>query len=149
LAAIAGSALLGAIALLACASIALRATGFEPILGDYEVVQLGLATSVAWLLPWCQLQGGNITVDFFTARMRARWQRRLDSCGALLFAAVMLLIAWRTAIGALSLKSSGDTTPLLGVALWWCYAAMAPGFALTAVAGVYSAIAAWVQSGDE
>ena len=45
-----GTALLIAIALLSCASIALRATGFEPILGDYEIVQLGLAASVAWLL---------------------------------------------------------------------------------------------------
>ena len=145
-AALLGGVLLTAIALMSVASIVPRSLGMQPIQGDFELVQVGLAICVSLLLPWCQLQGGNITVDFFTPRMRKRWQRRLDAIGGCLFALVMALVAWRTGAGAMSLKIAGETTMLLGLPLWIGYAAMAPGFALTAAAALHSAAVAWNES---
>jgi TRAP-type C4-dicarboxylate transport system permease small subunit len=148
-AALLGGALLSAIALMSVASIVLRALGLQPVQGDFELVQVGLAVCVTLLLPWCQLQGGNIIVDFFTARLRKHWQRRLDAIGCLLFAAVIALVAWRTGAGAVSLKSAGETTMLLGFPLWIGYAAMTPGLVLTAAAALYSAAAAWLEANRE
>jgi TRAP-type C4-dicarboxylate transport system permease small subunit len=145
-AALLGGALLTAIALMSVASIVPRSLGMQPIQGDFELVQVGLAICVSLLLPWCQLQGGNITVDFFTARMRKRWQRRLDAIGSGLFATVMALVAWRTGAGAVALEAAGETTMLLGLPLWIGYAAMTPGFALTAAAALHSAAVAWTES---
>ncbi len=110
---------------------------------------MGLAICVTLLLPWCELQGGNITVDFFTARMRKSWQRRLDAAGCALFALIIVLVAWRTAAGAVALKTAGETTMLLGVPLWIGYALMTPGLALTAVAALYRVAAAWGEARGE
>jgi TRAP-type C4-dicarboxylate transport system permease small subunit len=78
--------------------------------------------------------------------MRKRWQRRLDALGSVLFAGVIALVAWRTGVGAASLKSAGETTMLLGFPLWIGYAAMTPGLALTSAAALYSAALAWDEA---
>jgi len=80
---------------------------------------------------------------FFTTRASARTQAWLDVFGALLLAAVMLLVAWRTGVGAVAVKASGETSMIMGFPSWIGYAFMAPGFALTALAALYTAFAAW------
>jgi TRAP-type C4-dicarboxylate transport system permease small subunit len=149
LAALLGGLLLTAIALMSVASIVARSLGLQPIQGDFELVQVGLAICVTWLLPWCELQGGNIVVDFFTARLRKSRQRRLDAIGAFLFAVAIALVAWRTGVGAVSLKAANETTMLLAFPLWIGYAAMTPGLALTAIAAAYRAGVAWSEAHRE
>jgi TRAP-type C4-dicarboxylate transport system permease small subunit len=148
-AALLGGAVLTAIALMSVASIVLRSVGMQPIQGDFELVQVGLAICVTLLLPWCELQGGNITVDFFTARMRKGWRRLLDAAGCALFALIIALVAWRTVAGAAALKAAGETTMLLGVPLWIGYASMTPGLVLTAVGALYRAAVAWSEARGE
>jgi TRAP-type C4-dicarboxylate transport system permease small subunit len=145
-AALFGGALLSAIALMSVASIAPRSLGMQPIEGDFELVQVGLAVCITLLLPWCELQGGNITVDFFTARMRVRFQRRLDAIGSMLFAVMIALVTWRTGAGAAAMKAARETTMLLGFPLWIAYAAMTPGLALTSLAAVYRSVRAWSEA---
>ncbi|HEX4985054.1 MAG TPA: TRAP transporter small permease [Burkholderiales bacterium] len=147
--AFAGSAILAVIAGMSVVSIALRALGFRPIQGDFELVQVFLAGCVALMLPWCQLRGGNLTVDFFTVRLARSKQRRLDAAGAVLFAAVMLLLTWRTAVGALAMRAEGETTMILGFPLWIGYAAVVPGLLLTAACALHTARVAWKQAGHE
>ena len=143
LSALFGGLVLVAMAGMTCWSIAARALGHEPILGDFELVQVGLAVCVAAFLPWCQLQGGNIIVDFFTARTAARTRKRLDALGCLLVAAVMGLVAWRTAAGAASAFDTGEETMILGFPIWWSYALMTPGLAMTALVALHGAWQAW------
>jgi TRAP-type C4-dicarboxylate transport system permease small subunit len=141
--AVAGSAILTGITLMVVASITMRSLGFQPIQGDFELVQVALAGCVALMLPWCQLQGGNLTVDFFTVRLRRSTQRRLDALGALLFALIMAVIAWRTCAGAIAVKASHESTMILGFPLWIGYAAMIPGLVLTVFAALHTAGVAW------
>jgi TRAP-type C4-dicarboxylate transport system permease small subunit len=147
--AILAGALLCAMALMSVVSIALRAVGLQPVLGDFELMQVGLAVCVSLLLPWCELEGGNIIVDFFTAPLRKAWQRRLDALGHTLFALVIALVAWRTGAGAVSMKSAGETTMLLGFPLWIAYAGMVPGFASTSLCALWCASSFWRQSRDD
>lgn len=144
-----GGAILTLIAAMSVCSIVLRSLGFQPIQGDFELVQVFLAGSIALMLPWCQLRGGNLTVDFFTVRLQKKKQRRLDAFGALLFALVMLVVCWRTGVGAISSKASGETTMILGFPLWIAYATMVPGLLLTALAAVRTARVAWKEAGLE
>lgn len=141
--AVVGGLVLVAMTLMSVASIAGRSMFGKPVPGDFELIQIGSAICVAAFLPWCQMHGGNIIVDFFTARAGTRTQAWLDVFGALLLAAVMLLVAWRTGAGALAVKDSGETSMIMGFPSWIGYAFMAPGFALTALAGVYTAYGAW------
>jgi|SRR5579859_1930465 len=147
--ALAGGAILTGITVMAVASIVMRSLGFQPIQGDFELVQVVLAGCIAMMLPWCQLRGGNLTVDFFTVRLQRKKQRLLDAAGAFLFAAVMAVIAWRTCAGAIAANASHESTMILGFPLWIGYAAMVPGLGLTVIAALQSARVAWKEAGHE
>jgi TRAP-type C4-dicarboxylate transport system permease small subunit len=86
---------------------------------------------------YCHLNGGDVKVDFFTHNLPSRIVGRLDAFGSLLVALFGALVAWRTAVGALSLKEAGETTAILGWPLWIGQMLMAPGFALLALAWFY------------
>jgi TRAP-type C4-dicarboxylate transport system permease small subunit len=140
--ALAGGAMLSALTLMAVVSIGGRVAG-HPIQGDFELVQVGCAVAIALFLPYGQFKRANIIVDFFTARATTRTQRTLDSIGGLLLAAVMALVAWRTGAGAIAMKAGGETSMIMGLPLWFAYAAMTPAFALACAAGVYTAWCDW------
>ena len=147
--AFAGGAILTAITGMVVASIVMRSLGYQPIQGDFELLQVALAGCIALMLPWCQLRGGNLTVDFFTAWLGKAKQHRLDALGAALFAVVMALLTWRTSIGAISVKASNESTMILGFPLWIGYVAMIPGLLLTVFAALHTARSAWTKAGSE
>ena len=138
--ALAGSAIALAAGAMVVTSVALRALTTRPIQGDVELTQFGVALAISLALPWCQLRGTNIIVDFFTQRLRAPHLRGLDAIGAILIGAMCLLLAWRTGVGAWSVREAGETSMILGLPMWWVYASLAPGLALTA-------LIAFVQAG--
>jgi TRAP-type C4-dicarboxylate transport system permease small subunit len=135
-----GGAVLVAMTLMSVASIIGRVTLGSPVQGDFELVQVGCAVSLAAFLPWCQLRRANIIVDFFTTGLPQRAQSALDAVGALLVTVVMVVVCWRTAAGMQSVKAAGETTMIIGLPIWYGYAAMVPSFALTALAGAYGAL---------
>lgn len=137
--ALAGGGVASATALMTVASIAGRALVAKPIPGDVELTQFGVALTISLCLPWCQLHHSNIIVDFFTQRLPQAVNRRLDGVGTLLLAAMCALLAWRTGVGALSVAEAGETTMIIGLPMWWTYAMLAPGLALTALIGLWQA----------
>ncbi len=119
------------VAVMMVVSIAGRALMSAPIQGDVELTQFGIAVCISLCLPWCQLHGANIIVDFFTQRASERGRRVLDGFGALLLAIMVGLLSWRTAAGARAVSDAGEQTMILGLPAWWTYALLAPGLALT------------------
>ncbi len=142
--AIAGGAAASLVGLLTVASITGRATLSRPIPGDVELTQFGIALAIALFLPWAQLRGSNIIVDFFTQRARAATRARLDAAGSLLLAAMVGLLAWRASAGALSVREAHESTMILELPMWWTYAVLAPGLALTAVIALFQARCRWL-----
>lgn len=139
LCAYAGGIVITGIALMSAWSIVGRAMTGKPIQGDFELVQLGCAVCVGLFLPICQLRGGNIIVDFFTARAADSTRAWLDAAGALVIASMMGLIAWRTGVGMLSVKANAETSMIMGVPIWWGYAGMMPGLVVTVLAALVTA----------
>jgi TRAP-type C4-dicarboxylate transport system permease small subunit len=139
--AIVGGVVLVGIAGMTVVSVIGRAFFSHPILGDVELVQLGLAVVVASFLPYTQYKRANIIVDFFTARARARTQHAMDAFGTLLYTVVMALVLWRVAAGGLAMRESQESSMLMGLPLWWPYMLMLPGLALCVVIGVQQALA--------
>lgn len=137
--AFAGGAVLVAMLGMSVASITGRAFLGRPIQGDFELVQLGCAVSVAAFLPWCQLSRANIFVDFFTSWLPPRAQAALDALGALLLGAVMALVAWRAGLGAHAVWASGETAMISRYPQWIGYAAIVPSLAFTSVVALYTA----------
>jgi TRAP-type C4-dicarboxylate transport system permease small subunit len=141
--AIAGGLTACCVALLTVTSIAGRASMSTPIPGDVELTQFGIALSIALCLPWCQLGASNIIVDFFTQRASQAMLGRLDALGSVLLAAMVAVLAWRTTVGAFSVRGAHETTMILGLPMWWTYAVLAPGFALTALIALIQARRRW------
>lgn len=137
--ALAGGVVAGGLALMTVTSVGMRATVSRPIQGDVELMQMGVALAISLFLPWCQLQRGNIIVDFFTQKLPDRPRGALDALGSLLLAAMCVLLALRTAAGARSVQEAGETSMILGLPMWWAYVMLAPGLALAAVVALWQA----------
>lgn len=140
--ALAGGAVLAALTVMSTVSIGGRVIG-HPIQGDFELVQIGCAVGTAFFLPYCQLKRCNIIVDFFTVRSGRRVRGALDALGALSVALMMGLLAWRTGVGTIAMMSSGESSMIIGVPLWYAYALMTISFGLTGLVGLYTSWKSW------
>jgi TRAP-type C4-dicarboxylate transport system permease small subunit len=140
-----GAAVALAVALTTVTSVTLRALTSRPIQGDVEITQFGIALAISLMLPWCQLHGANIIVDFFTQNLRQRHLRVLDGIGCVLIALMYLLLAWRTGVGAQAVLAAGETSMIRSWPMWWLYASLAPGLALAAVVALVQAAMHFTQ----
>lgn len=140
-----GAASALAVALMVVTSVTLRALVTRPIQGDVEFTQFGIALAISLMLPWCQLRGANIIVDFFTTRLAASRQRWLDGAGCVLIAVMYLLLAWRTGAGAFSVHEAGETSMIRSLPMWWVYVSLAPGLALAATVALVQAALHFTQ----
>lgn len=131
-----GGALLLGVALLTVVSVVGRWLASHPVTGDIELVQVATAASIALFLPYCQVHGSHLIVDFFTARSSGPVQRRLDAVCSVLSGGVFFLLAWRAGVAVAEMRQAAETTMVLGIPLWMPYAAMVPGLALAGVLGL-------------
>jgi len=119
---------------------ALLATGVGPINGDFELVEAGMAFAIFAFLPLCQWNGAHASVDIFTAFLPPRTQHVLRMISEVIFAIILVLIAWQFLQGMISKRASGQTTLLLQYPLWWSYAFSLTAAVATALVGVYVAL---------
>ena len=113
--------------------------GVGPINGDFELVEAGVAFAIFAFLPLCQISAGHASVDIFTAKLSTRINRVLQLAIEVIFAVVLIAIAYQLYNGMLSKQRYGDTTFLLQFPIWWAYAASLSGSILTAVISFYVA----------
>jgi TRAP-type C4-dicarboxylate transport system permease small subunit len=140
-----GFAVLGGLCAAAAAAMVVvsiigRAGWAKPIQGDVELTQFAVALCISLCLPWAQVHRANIIVDFFTQRASPQTQQRLDRIGALLLALMVALLAWRTAVGAVAVREAHEASMILDLPMWWTYAMLAPGLALTALIALVQAV---------
>ena len=147
LCAILAGVLLTVITLMTCVSVIGRNTTGWTIVGDFELSGSAAGAAIALFLPWCQARRGNIIVDFFTARASEATRETLDRLGAFILAAVMALMAWRTALGGLSAWSANSSSMMLGFPEWVVYAGMVPPLALAALIGLAQALRGFQHAG--
>ena len=147
LCAVLAGVLLTAITLMTCVSLVGRNSTGWTIVGDFELSGSAAGAAIALFLPWCQLRRGNIIVDFVTSGLTPGAQDRFDRFGALLLAAVMALMTWRTAVGGLSAWKSQSGSMMLGFPEWAVYAVMVPALALTTLIALVQAARGFGKAG--
>ena len=135
--AIAAGVLLTLITAMTCVSVFSRHVFQASLVGDFELTGVATGVAIALSLPLCQLRRGNIIVDFFTSRMAISQKQFLDRLGNLALALVMLLLAWRTALGGINAWSNHSGSMLLGFPDWVVYWSMVPAFVLTALIALW------------
>lgn len=113
--------------------------GVGPINGDFELVEAGVAFAIFAFLPLCQMTAGHAYVDIFTNMLPKGTNRFLKAVVEVLFALVLILIAWRLYEGMVSKMKYGETTFLLQFPIWWAYLASWLASVSAAVVSVYVA----------
>ncbi len=115
-------------------------TGFNmPILGDSEIVEIGVAYAIFSFLPYCQMRRANVIVDFFTARAPARVRNGLDAASNVAFAAVVCVLTWRLALGGIETFHRDDFSMFLQIPVWWGYTGAFVSCLIWAAACLYTA----------
>ena len=129
---IGGLVLLGMM-IMTVVSVTRRTLFGAPIPGDFEMVELGSAIAVFCFLPWCQITGGNVLVDFFTMKSGPRTNHLLEALGDLVYLLVGALILWRMIPGAMEFHDYGEQTMVLRIPIWWAFTVILPAMALLIV----------------
>ncbi len=125
-----GGVTLLAMMLVTVASVTLRGVVGRPIPGDFELVEIGSAVAIFCFLPWCQVSGGNVIVDFFTQRSGRRTNHRLEALGDLLYGLIAALLMWRLVHGGLEMRQYHEQSMVLRVPVWWSFVVIIPAMAL-------------------
>lgn len=120
---------------------ALIDAGIGPIYGDFELVEAGLALAVFAFLPICQMSKGHARVDFIFNHLPCWLKRGLDGVISILFAGVLVIIAWRLHAGMVNKMDYGETSYLLEFPIWWVYGACLVMAVLAAVVACYDVLA--------
>lgn len=123
----------------------LLALGIGPVNGDFEIVEACMAFAIFAFLPICQLTGAHASVDVFAASLPAAVSGPLRLIIEVVFAAVLILLAWQLTLGGMSKYRSGQTTLLLEFPVWWSYAASIVAMWVAALVGVY---VAWLRADE-
>ncbi|APR03926.1 TRAP transporter small permease [Thauera chlorobenzoica] len=125
-------------AVMSVVSVVGRAAFNLPVPGDYELVQMLSAMGIAMCLPYCQLKGGHVFVDFFTLWASPWLKRMLDSMAALLMAFCAFVLAWRIWAGMIEMREYGETSMVISLPIWWGYVPVVPSFVLLGITALYT-----------
>jgi TRAP-type C4-dicarboxylate transport system permease small subunit len=138
--ALVGGLILAALMLMTAASAASNLFFNRPVEGDYEVTKHFVAVAVFCFLPYCQLTGGNVTVDIFTERASERAKSAMaafSSLFAIVFSAVMLR---QMSLGLVSYIAYPETTATLHIPLWTAFPPALASLALLLIAALITLI---------
>lgn len=116
--AVCGGIILFAMAVLTSISVTGRAALSAPIAGDFELVAIGTGLAVFAFLPWCQLERGNVLVDFFMAKTPVRTRVFADIVGGIFYLLIASLLTWRLIFGAIDMYQYGEVTMTINFPRW-------------------------------
>tara|TARA_B100000579_G_scaffold124947_1_gene100676 strand:+ start:245 stop:784 length:540 start_codon:yes stop_codon:yes gene_type:complete len=121
-------------------SICGRVVFSAPVLGDFELVEMGCAVAIFSFLPLCQLKNGNVIVDFFSAKFPFWCRTALDSFSCLLFGLVAAFFTWRMLYGVGDMLHYNEQTMLLKIPVWLAFIPAIFSFFLLSVVCFYSSV---------
>lgn len=117
--AIVGGIILSLLAAITAVSIIGRTIpGVGPIYGDFEIVAIGTGIAVFCFLPWCQLNRGNVVVDFFMTPAPTRVKTFFDTLGALFYLVIATLLTWRMIFGGIEMYETAEKSLTLNFPRW-------------------------------
>jgi TRAP-type C4-dicarboxylate transport system permease small subunit len=107
-----------------------------PFGGDFELTQMGIAIAAFAFLPYCQITGGNVTADIFTARASQFWVSVFALAASIVALLFGLLLLYSMYGGMLSQRQYNYTTAILQIPIWWAYLPCLFSLVLLAVASL-------------
>lgn len=111
--------------------------GLKPILGDYELVTVGMGFAVFAFLPIAHIARGHALVSLITDSLGPRTNAWILVVTDLLMLVASAFIAWRLWFGMLDKFNYRETTILLGISMGWAFAAAMVGAAAMVFVAFY------------
>ncbi len=124
--AIAGGIVLLAMIAIVVISVIGRAfiwAGLKPILGDYELISVGMGFAVFAFLPWAHLMRGHALVSLLTDTFSDRANAWILVVTDFMMLVASAFITWRLYFGMTDKFNYRETTILLGLPLGWAFLA--------------------------
>lgn len=112
----------------------------EPILGDQELVEIGMSLVVMMAMPFATSAGAHIRVDIFDNKLGTVGRYVCDLIARGLGAYVLLLLIRKTWDKALDAYEYNDVTNMIEIPVWIAYGAITAGMGLFALILILQAI---------
>lgn len=113
--------------------------GIGPVMGDFELVEAGIAFCIFAFLPLAQITGAHAAVDILTSQFPPVVNRFLSAFWDVVFAVSLVVITWKLYDGMAGKMRYNETTMLLQFPVWWAYAISLAACVVAAVISVYVA----------
>lgn len=136
--ALAGGVLLLAIVLLNAASLTGNIFLSQPVPGDFEIVEMGVAVAVFCFLPYCQITGANVSADIFTSGVGPRMIATFGMLGSLVAFGFAILLLWRMYDGLLDYRLYLQVTTIYQIPIWYAFVPILMSLFLLAIACLLS-----------
>lgn len=143
-----GGVMLVAMMLLACANMFMRGAMNDPIRGTYEIMGFLGALVCALALAPTQIKKGHIALTMFQGKLPRPVERAVDAFSHLACGIFFALVAWRTALYALSLIEFGELSEDLHIVFHPFVFAVAAGCAVLALT-LFTDLLRTITGGDE
>jgi TRAP-type C4-dicarboxylate transport system permease small subunit len=117
-----------------------------PVLGDSELVELLVGIAVFAFLPYCQLRGSNVIVDFFTQPLSPRTRAWLDAVMGFVFVFVAAVLTWRIWEGGITAWERSRRSMFLQLPDWWGYAVAVVAMLLWIAVCVWTTYQSWKKA---
>ncbi len=139
--AIAGGIVLIAMIVVVVVSVIGRAfiwAGLKPILGDYELITVGMGFAVFAFLPFAHLERGHALVSLITDKFSSAVNAWILAVTDLMMLVAAAFICWRLYFGMIDKFNYHETTILLGLPMGWAYAAAFIGAVVFVIVAAYT-----------
>lgn len=136
--AILGGLILVIVLLINFVSILSRIIFLNPLVGDFELVEIGSAIAISSFLPLCHLKKGNVIVDFITAKLNFKKVAFLDCISSILYGLLALFFTWRMFFGAKDMFNYQEETMLLQFPIWMPFLPVIFSFGLLSICCFYT-----------
>ena len=136
--AILGGIILVIVILINFISILSRIIFLNPLVGDFELVEIGSAIAISSFLPLCHLKKGNVIVDFITAKLNFKKIAFLDCISSVIYGLIALFFTWRMFFGAKDMYNYQEETMLLQFPIWIPFLPVSFSFGLLSVCCLYT-----------
>ena len=136
--AILGGIILVIVILINFVSILSRIIFLNPLVGDFELVEIGSAIAISSFLPLCHLKKGNVIVDFITAKLNFKKIAFLDCISSVIYGLISLFFTWRMFFGARDMYNYQEETMLLQFPIWIPFLPVTFSFGLLSICCLYT-----------
>ena len=135
-----GGLVLFAIMLLVSTTVFFRYVLNQPILGDQELVEIGMSLVVMMAMPFSALKGVHIRVDILDKSLGQAGRFFADVFARVVSCLVLVLLIQKTWGKALDAHQYGDVTNMIEIPVWITYGAITLGMGLYALVLIYQLV---------